>query len=402
MDAPAADGSQPAPSGVSAPPRSARQEYQVRHATDLADRIALGKRLFFDTGLSSPPGQSCASCHSPAAAFSDPDHSRPVSVGVLPGRVGTRNAPAVAYNSSAPSFGYDWSERAFYGGMFLDGRVADLAAQAAQPLLNPQEMHNQSKAEVVEKLLASPIISDLLRLYPLSPDELQGLTADKSSPGYATSVDGIFSRIGLAVTAYEISTEVNPYSSKYDAYLNQETELSDREMRGMNLFFGQACCSECHISTGRRREPGVVAPADRWGRHTLFSDFGYDNIGVPRNDAIAYPPGEPDTGLGRTLAAVSPASGYYEAGKFKAPTLRNVERTAPYGHNGYFKTLEEVVHFYNTRDVPSAGPRPGEHWPPPEFPHTMNRDQMGNLGLSPAQEQDIVAFLKTLTDGYTK
>jgi cytochrome c peroxidase len=100
------------------------------------------------------------------------------------------------------------------------------------------------------------------------------------------------------------------------------------------------------------------------------------------------------------------------AGKFKTPTLRNVDKrprpdfVKAYMHNGYLKSLQEVVHFYNTRDALPAckAGDPGEKvtcWPAPEHPETMNRKQLGNLGLSGKQESQIVAFLSTLTDGYT-
>jgi cytochrome c peroxidase len=407
------------------PPRSARQIYQERRATELDDRIALGKRLFFDTSLSSPAGQSCASCHSPSSAFSDPDHSRPVSLGVLPGRIGTRNAPAIAYNCFSPAFGFDWTDKAFFGGMFLDGRVADLPTQAGEPLLNPAEMHNSSKAEVVQKVIDSGAAGDLLRLYPLAPAELMGLAEDKSSAGYAAAVEAVYTRIGQAITAYEISNEVNPRTSKYDAYITGEAELSEQELRGMNLFFGQACCSECHVSTGRRRlasDYGGAAPAprDRYARNTLFTDYGYENIGIPAVpvDLLGAKGGsspQPDPGLGGTMqrGGMGAASAYWEQGKFKTPTLRNIEKSAPYGHNGYFQTLRDIVHFYNTRDVPGAGPigeggsgkseggsssKPA--WPAPEVLHNVNRERMGDLKLTDSQEEDLVAFLKTLTDGY--
>ena len=80
-----------------------------------------------------------------------------------------------------------------------------------------------------------------------------------------------------------------------------------------------------------------------------------------------------------------------ENGKFRVPTLRNIALTAPYGHNGYFKTLEEIVHFYNVRDV-------SNEFPPAEYPATVNYDELGNLGLSPEEEAAIVAFLLLLTD----
>ena len=82
-----------------------------------------------------------------------------------------------------------------------------------------------------------------------------------------------------------------------------------------------------------------------------------------------------------------------ENGKFRVPTLRNIALAAPYGHNGYFKALEEIVHFYNVRDV-------SDEFPPAEYPVAVNRDELGNLGLTPEEEADLVAFMKTLTDDF--
>ena len=134
-------------------------------------------------------------------------------------------------------------------------------------------------------------------------------------------------------------------------------------------------------------------PDERAGK-VLFTDHTYDNLGIPSN------PGNPffkvsapyntcgkdtmDLGLGSRLRDPE------EYGKFRVPTLRNIALTAPYGHNGYFKTLEEIVHFYNVRDV--------EDFPPAEYPETVNKDELGNLGLSQEEETAIVAFLRTLTD----
>ena len=101
-----------------------------------------------------------------------------------------------------------------------------------------------------------------------------------------------------------------------------------------------------------------------------------------------------DYGLGGSLKAKG-VSGYEnQLGKFKVPTLRNIAVAPSYSHNGYFKTLLEVVHFYNTRDVGK--------WPAPEVPMNVNKTDLGNLGLSPQEEKDIVSFLMTLTDGYVR
>ena len=145
-----------------------------------------------------------------------------------------------------------------------------------------------------------------------------------------------------------------------------------------------------------------------------FTDFTYDNLGIPKskNDIIKKNPA--DLGLAVTIANLDNIdSNYFDQNleyyrdnllgadaasqerKFKVMTVRNVELTAPYGHNGYFATLEEIVHFYNTRDVDRI-------WEKPEVPQNVNVTELGDLVLSPDDEDNLVAFLKTLTDGYTK
>ena len=119
----------------------------------------------------------------------------------------------------------------------------------------------------------------------------------------------------------------------------------------------------------------------------VITDFTYDNIGVPRNTSI---PGNPAPDIGLAATTGDPA----QKGKHKVMSLRNIAITAPYGHNGFFATLEEIVHFYNTRDVVSEG------WAPPEIADNLNTDELGNLGLTAAEEADLVAFMKTLTDNY--
>jgi hypothetical protein len=204
----------------------------------------------------------------------------------------------------------------------------------------------------------------------------------------------------LSIEAYESSSEVNQYSSKFDYYMMGEAELTDEEEMGMNLFFGEAECAECHVPP-------------------LFTDFTFDNLGVPRNpdnpfydmDEVYLGDGSPinplgdewiDKGLGGFLEnhpnADWRAMAAENMGKQKVPTLRNVDKRSgsnfpkAYMHNGVFKSLEEVVHFYNTRDV--------EEWPEPEVADNVNTDELGDLGLSPEEEAALVAFMGTLSDGY--
>lgn len=213
-----------------------------------------------------------------------------------------------------------------------------------------------------------------------------------------------YDAIGYSVAAYEGSPEVNVFTSKYDYSLVNKVKLTQQERLGFALFQGKGKCKACHVSTGTK---------------PLFTDFTYDNLGLPKNPenpVHAYNPGFVDPGLGGYLASRQDYFPYADAnmGKQKVPTLRNVDlRPFPdvvkaYGHNGYFKSLYGIVHFYNTRDVlPTC---PGDYtealalaancWPEPEVAENLNTTELGNLGLSYAEEQAIVAFLKTLSDGY--
>jgi cytochrome c peroxidase len=341
----------------------------------------LGKYLFFDTNLSTPPGQSCAACHAPSVGYTGPDQAinkaGAVYEGAVAGRFGNRKPPTAAYAGDSPILYCDVSKWA--GGMFWDGRATGwtlgdpLAEQALGPFLNPAEQNNASPQVVIDKVLASSY-KDLFLAVCTGTD-----TASR------------YECIGRAIAAYERSEEVSQFASKYDYWRKGQAKLTGQEQRGLELFNGKAKCANCH-----------VAP--------LFTDFTYDNLGIPRNVLNPFyrmpynPDGENwvDTGLGEFLKAAGYAAAVYTAewGKQKVPTLRNVDlRPAKkfvkaYGHNGYFKSLEEIVHFYNTRDVPGAG------WPAPEVAANVNTAEMGNLGLNQGEEKAIVAFLQTLSDGY--
>jgi cytochrome c peroxidase len=263
--------------------------------------------------------------------------------------------------------------------MFWDGRATGwilgdpLAEQAQGPFLNPLEQNNASAQVVIRKVLASHYHDLFLQV--------------------CTDRDVVkrYECIGRAIAAYERSAEVSPFTSKYDHWQNGQATLTGQEQAGRKLFMGsKAKCASCHVPPN-------------------FTDFTYDNLGVPPNPLNPFynePDWNPaganwvDTGLGGFLATVPDYVQYADAniGKHKVPTLRNVDKRPypgfikAYGHNGYFKSLEEIVHFYNTRDV--AG------WPPPEVVVNINKTEMGNLGLTPGEELDIVAFLRTLSDGY--
>jgi len=359
----------------------------IASATDLTDQEELGKLLFFDTDLSVPQGQSCASCHDPDSGFADPDSSRGVSMGAIHVRFGNRNSPTAAYTGYGPDFHYDTDEEMYVGGQFWDGRAANLAEQAKGPFLNPLEMNNPSKQSVIQKI---------------SNSDYAYLFEDVYGEDALDDVEMAYDQAADAIAAFEMTDEVNRFSSKYDKYLAGEVSLTQEERRGLHLFNNKnkGNCAACHPST-------VGLYADK----PLFTDFTYDNLGVPSNLGMLgdspelmnyypfyYKPLVPsfnpdgldfvDYGLGGIVMSDD------EMGKVKVPTLRNIAITSPYMHNGAFTTLKEVVHFYNTRDVPEAG------WPAPEVDMNINTDELGDLGLSDDDENAIVAFMETLTDGY--
>lgn len=335
----------------------------ARPASPLSEQ-QLGRFLYFDRHLSNPIGQSCASCHLPSAGFADPDQDLPVSEGAIAGRFGGRNAPSAAYAAYSPVFGMDPATGLFTGGQFWDGRAPTLEEQAKGPFLNPVEMNN-TKEGVVQAVR----ISNYARLFKsvYGPDSL-----DDTSAAYDL--------IAQAIAVFERTKQVNRFSSKFDQYLKGKVALSNQEQNGLLLFNGKGKCSACHPSTST---DGITPP--------LFTDFTYDNLGVPRNMEYPFylmtPSPYPDLGLGPIVNDTA------QNGKFKVMSLRNIALTAPYSHNGYFKTLKDIVHFYNTRDIPGM-------WPAPDVAENVNTTELGDLGLTEQEEDDIVAFLLTLSDGY--
>ena len=357
----------------------------VLSAGELSPVEQLGKQLFFDTNLSSPPGQSCASCHAPEVGFTGPDSAINESTSVYPGaapeRFGNRKPPTVAYASFSPKRNYNAHDAVYVGGQFWDGRVDDLVEQAKGPFLNPLEMNNASAAEVVDKVRHADYRVLFDRVY--GTQTLAGSDATRA-----------FDQIARAIAAYERSREVNSFDSKYDLYLAGRVQLTDAEARGLKLFAGRANCTSCHPHERR---------AD--GSPPLFTNFTYVNVGVPQNTSNPFYQAPRtvnaegaqfrDLGLGNVLQDVS------QNGKVKVPTLRNVakkpdpEFVKAFLHNGHFKSLKEVVHFYNIRNS-----RPDD-FGDPDVAENVNRDELGNLGLTDTEEDDVVAFLETLSDGYT-
>ena len=304
---------------------------------------------------------------------------------------GLRNSPSIRYASFTPPFGYDEEGTAF-GGFFRDGRVPTLAEQAKQPFVDAREMANPTPAAVIGRLRESPSAARFREVF--GADALD-------------DADAAYSRLAAAIAQFEIeSPDFRRFDSKYDAFLAGEAVLTPAEERGLALFEDpeKGNCAACHPS---RPAPDGTPP--------LFTDFTYDNVGLPRNARIAAnaDPAFFDLGLcgpeRRDLAARRDL-----CGAFKVPTLRNVARTPPYFHNGAFHTLREAVDFYARRDT-----HPGDWYPksaggirkfddlPPKLGGAVNTAEVPydrkageQPALNPGEIDDVVAFLRTLDDGY--
>jgi cytochrome c peroxidase len=428
----------------------------------------LGRQIFFDNQLSLRKNQSCASCHVPEAGWVGDDtkinEAGGVYEGSIKGEFGNRNPPSSAYATVSPLFDADDSEDPadplFFGGNFWDGRATGwklgnpAADQAQGPFLNPVEQALPDAACVVYRVCEGPY-GDLF-------DEVWGTGACdidwrnrgtvnnqcvkpdgevSLSPADRAKVNDAYDLVALSIEAFEASPVSNAYTSKIDAVRAGLATFTEQELKGRALFRenGKGKCALCHVGS----------PPD--GPSPLFTDFTYDNLGVPRNPlnpASIADPTWADPGLGGFLAglpenpAVPPeyadfaehAAQFADAnlGKHKVPTLRNAglgscesldydDPTAPkpskcvtkaYMHNGYFKSLWQVVHFYNTRDVKVTCESLGiddatvevalanDCWPEPEVAATVNKDELGDLGLSTAEELALVAFMMAMSDGY--
>ena len=317
---------------------------------------ALGKKIFLDTSLSSPPGQGCVSCHSPKAAFADP---RRVSPSAMAERVGSRNAPSLMYAALIPpqrlEDTYDENGEVEYiveGGLFLDGRAHDLLEQVRHPFFDEAEMNCGEPAELAVKFRKTSYREEL-----------------KREAGHGFEDDEVLNEVAFrALVAFLREPVFRPFNARIDDYWAGDKEaLSLSERRGLDIFETTGGCATCHL-TG----------AASW-LEPLLTDAGFDNLGAPAIGVI-------DPGLGKVTGIAE------ELGQFKVPSLRNVALTAPYLHNGSLSTLQEVMEFYNKRDLEP------EKWGVTNYPETVNHEDMGDLGLSDQEVADLVALMDAFTD----
>ena len=422
----------------------------------------LGKKIFFDEDLSIRKNQSCASCHGPEAGWTGPDSDfnahGAVYEGSIKGKFGNRKPPSSAYASLAPIFYADYGNRLlgdnddqlasdplFVGGNFWDGRATGwelgnpAADQAQGPFLNPVEQALPDAACVVYRVCESPgqgqgqgqgQYADLFKqvwgaeICAINwPNNVNGECNQTDgvvdlSPEDREKVDRAYDRVALSIAAFEGSTASNAFTSKIDAHRAGLYGFTAQEQLGRQIFRGKGQCSACHVGS---KGPGDAPP--------LFTDFTYDNLGVPRNPENPFSIANPDwrdPGLAGFLETVPNYAKYASTnlGKQKVPTLRNVGLGScealeadgcivkAYTHNGYFKSLKGIVHFYNTRDVkPScesmsifdateAVALANDCWPDPEVADNVNTDELGNLGLTDEEEDALVAFMQAMSDGY--
>ena len=305
----------------------------------IEERVALGEKLFHEAALSRDGSLSCASCHQSAAAFSDP---RKYSIGVRE-QVGTRQA--------MPLFNLAWKNSFFW-----DGRAPSLRAQALMPVQDHTEM-DESLTNVVAKLNGRadlPVGPHAQRRVPVN-NYAAHFTAAFGSPEITPE------KIGLAIEAFVLT--LTSFDSKFDHALRGEAQLSNDEKRGFELFMTEydprrqqfgADCFHCH--------GGPLFQSQTFANNGLDSEF---------------------TDLGRAKITGRDV----DKGKFSTPSLRNIALTAPYMHDGRFRTLEEVIAHYATGVKRSATLDPN-----------LAKHPDGGVPLSASDQRALVAFLKTLTD----
>ncbi|SHJ20045.1 Cytochrome c peroxidase [Malonomonas rubra DSM 5091] len=321
-------------------------------AITLSTEEKIGRHLYQDTNLSLNGTQSCATCHHRSAGFADPSNRQDpvnsmVSLGDDGVSLGGRNAPTSAYCGYSPILQEVDGE--WFGGMFWDGRATGytlgdpLAEQAQGPPLNPVEMNLPSIEVFVERVEASDYAHLLLDYY---------------GRNFFSKPEKAYDEMAHLIAAYERSAELNAFTSRYD-----RGELTANEANGLAAF-QKARCDACHSLDVPQGAPGAV-----------FTSYGYANIGVPNNYTVNP---SKDYGLGYTV-------GPEQNGKFKIPTLRNITRTPPYSHNGYFATLEEMVRFHLDRGglVPDV---------------EDNLVDPVTVELAEQEISDLLSFLDALTD----
>ncbi len=368
----------------------------------------LGKKIFFDSSLSGSGKMSCASCHSPEHAYAPANALAAQLGGPRMNRQGDRAVPSLTYLERTPRFmirpdttieaGEGGTAKAARpmvpeGGMDRDGRMATVADQASGPLFDPREMANRNGPALVAKLTEAPYANEFIAVF--------GREVLRSP---SRSLADMY----LALARYQAEDRsFHPYNSKFDYYLAGRVQLSEQELRGLKLFDDpkKGNCAACHLDKPTKNR---LAP--------VFTDYQFEALGAPRNKDLIVnrDPAFFDEGLCGPVRR-DLAKQQNDCGLFKTPTLRNIATRQVFFHNGAFHSLEDVIRFYVERDT-----RP-EKWYPHKADGTVemyddlppasranvdvddapfNRHHGDEPALNDKEIKDVVAFLKTLTDGY--
>ena len=398
-----------------------------RPAEPLSAMAELGREIFFDTRLSSSGKMSCASCHSPDHAYGPPNDGPVMLGGPALTQQGARAVPSLTYLERQPDFGIGPDDRESenvnladkaalgqtatraqktatqtsqsaanmvpQGGLFWDGRADTLQNQASGPLLDPREMDGGSIEIIAEKLRHAPYAGKFAGLFGERVFKDTRLLVAEAT---------------FAVGRYQIEeASFHPYTSKYDYWLEGRARLSSSELHGMQLFNDKdkGNCAGCHLS---QASPDGLPP--------LFTDTQYEALGVPRNRDLAANQAASfhDMGICGPFRTDMAAQTQY-CGMFLTPTLRNSAMRKAFFHNGVYHDLKQVLDFYNLRatqpekiyprdasghiqlydDLPSA-----YHANIDVFEAPFDRKAGEKPALDEAEISDIIAFLKTLDDGY--
>jgi cytochrome c peroxidase len=399
-----------------------------RPVAPLSAMALIGREIFFDTSLSSSGKMACASCHSPDHTYG-PATDAPVMLGgPALSLEGARAVPSLTYLERQPGFSIGPEKEDLndivaplaqqaeagktavrvekvanstaqaanivpQGGLFWDGRANTLQIQASGPLLDPREMDGGSLDIIVEKLLKAPYTKGFVQLFG------ENILKNKSL---------LVAEAMFAIGRYQVEEpSFHPYTSKYDYWLEGKARLSEDEMRGLKLFNDpeKANCAGCHTSQPSRD-----------GLPPRFTDTQYEALGTPRNLALAdtKDPTYFDLGVcGPIRKDIAEQTQF--CGMFKTPSLRNTALRRTFMHNGVFHTLQEVMDFYNFRDtnpekiypvgadgkVQKYNDMPEKYFDNVDVADPpFNRHPGDKPAMTDQDEADIIAFLKTLNDGY--
>jgi cytochrome c peroxidase len=353
----------------------------IPEQTGPQDIVSLGEALFFDTNLSRNRTQSCATCHAPERAFTDDranDTDGAVSLGDDGVSLGDRNTPTISYASLTPEFRKD-EKGEYSGGLFHDGRAANLVEQAAGPLVNPVEMALEDEVAVAERIRENPgYVEAIKKLFG------ESVFANASK---------IYEAVSQSIAAFEKSPQFAPFDSRYDRYLRGEYKMTKQQELGRQLFFSDLInCSACHLRD--------LSPL--YAQET-FTNYRYHNIGTPTNITARELNGvsidHRDKGLLENPAVDDPA----QSGKFKVPTLRNVAISGPYMHNGIYDDLRTVLLFYSkyivSNETNRINPETGKSWGEAEVAENLDLELLRKgQPLDSNHIAALLSFLETLTD----